>query len=127
MGNHTRWRLLQGSNTEHLQGVFKGKKKCWHISELPEGLGEDGPQICTNHSQDQQRWCSGHWDTFYWLHKTAKENGPEGTSVSGTTGQERRLKEGGKIVLEELDHQHDFVVDKNQYALSTSAKSHPTL
>lgn len=41
--------------------------------------------------------------------------------------RERRLKDGRKIVLEELDHQHDFVVDKNQYALSTSAKSHPTL
>lgn len=98
-GKGTRWRLLPGSNTEHLQRVSKGKKKCWHISELPEGLGEDGPRMCTIHSQEQQRWCSGHGDTFYWLHKPAKENGPKGASVSGTNGPGKKMKWGWENCL----------------------------
>lgn len=53
--------------------------------------------------------------------------GQKGQVSQAQMARERRWNEGGKIVLEELDHQHDFVVDKNQYALSTPAKSHPTL
>lgn len=50
-------KIILDSNTEHLQGVFNGtkKKKCWHISELPEGLGEDGPRKYISHSLEQQR------------------------------------------------------------------------
>lgn len=36
--------------------------------------------------------------------------------VSQAEMAQERLKEGGKTVLEELDHQHDSAVDKNQYA-----------
>lgn len=51
---HIRLRLLLDANTGHLQRVFKYKKKCLHISEHPEGLGEDGPMMCMDQSLEQK-------------------------------------------------------------------------
>lgn len=79
---HPRLRLL-GSNTGFLQRVSRGKKKCLHISEPPEGLWEDGLRMSIDHSLKQQRGCSWDGNTFYWLHKLSKKNEAEGASISG--------------------------------------------
>lgn len=45
MDEQTRLRLLLDSNGGHLQRVLTYKKKCLRLSEHPEGLGEDGPDV----------------------------------------------------------------------------------
>ena len=80
------------------------KKKCMHISERPEGLGEDGPRCARTTA------CRSKGDALtVRIHPTGfPELGKEKELGRGKylrqKGPRKQIKEGGETVLEELNH-----------------------
>jgi hypothetical protein len=87
---------LLDSHGGHLQRVFTYKKKCLRLSEHPEGLREEGPDV---HGPQPGAAKVMLWQRIYSTDSMSliRKMSKEGASISGKNGPESRSKMVGKL------------------------------